>query len=132
MLLGLEIFPLRLYLIVQFQFRITFGIFETELLINWNQVIEQQSIDSLVLIFRFHSYQKQVEYLRILLHENKFHQVIPTEREQTSLGLLQCLTQRRHGNTYSNHIVFGIRYQCHHAKVKNRQEHLDVLLNLLR
>ena len=33
MLLGLEIFPLGLHLSVQFQFRITFGILESQLLI---------------------------------------------------------------------------------------------------
>ena len=132
MLFSLEIFPLRLYLAIFFQFRITFSIFETKLLIDRNQIVEQQCIDSLVLIFWFHGYKKQVEYLRVFLHENQFHQMIPTEWEQASLGLLQCLTQRRHGNTYRNHIVFGIGHQCHHTKIKNRQEHLDVLLNLLR
>ena len=93
MLFGLEIFPLRLYLAVQFQFRITFSIFETELLIYWNQIVEQQSIDSLVLLIRLHGYQKQVKYLRIFLHEDKLHQVPPTERQETTLTLLQSFAE---------------------------------------
>ena len=40
MLLGLEIFPLGLHLSIQFQFRITFGILESQLLIYRNQVRE--------------------------------------------------------------------------------------------
>ena len=40
MLLGLEIFPLGLHLSVQFQFRITFGILESQLLIYGDQVRE--------------------------------------------------------------------------------------------
>ena len=93
MLFSLEIFPLRLYLAIFFQFRITFGILETELLIYWNQIVEQQSIDSLVLIFRLHGYEKQIKYLRVLLHKDQFHQIIPTEREQASLTLLQGFTE---------------------------------------
>ena len=41
MLLGLEVFPLGLNLVVQLQFRITFSIFKTNLLIHRNQIIEQ-------------------------------------------------------------------------------------------
>ena len=41
MLFGLEVFPLRLNLVVQFQLRITFGIFKANLLIHRNQIIEQ-------------------------------------------------------------------------------------------
>ena len=40
MLLGLEIFPLGLHFSVQFQFRIAFGIVESQLLISRNKIRE--------------------------------------------------------------------------------------------
>ena len=70
MLNSLEVFPLCLYLAVQFQLRITFGIFETELLIYRNQILKQQSINTLILILRFHGYKQQVEHLRIFFHKD--------------------------------------------------------------
>ena len=131
MLYGLEIFPLSLYLVVQFQFRITFSIFESHLLENRNQIVEQQGIHTFVLIFRLHGYEEQVEHLRILFHEDELQQMPPTERKQASLGLLQSFAERWHRDTYRNDVIHSIGHECHHTKVEKRQEHLDVLLNLL-
>ena len=65
MLLGLKVLPLSLHLTIQFQFRITFGIFKANVLINRTQIVEQQGIDSLILIFRLHGYQQKVEHLGV-------------------------------------------------------------------
>ena len=132
MLNSLEIFPLCLHFVVQLQFRITFCIFKSKLLIYRNQIVEQQGINALVLIFRFHGYKQQVENLRIFFQENSLQQMIPTEWQQTTFRLLQGFTKRWHRNTYGNDIVFGIGNQCHHSQIQDRQEHFNVLLNLLR
>ena len=56
--------------------------------------------------------------------------MIPTERKQTSLTLLQGFTERRHRNTYRNHLVFGISNQCYHTKVEI-QQYIKMFLPIL-
>ena len=65
--LMLEIAPLCLYLIVSFQLHIALCIFEAQLGIGRNQVVEQQRIHAFILIFWFHRYQQQIKTIAILV-----------------------------------------------------------------
>ena len=65
-LLGLEILPLILHLIVHFEFRITLGIFVTKFLIYGNEVGKQQCVYTLTLIVGTYCHEQEVEHLRTL------------------------------------------------------------------
>ena len=88
-LLSAEVFPLRLYLSVQFQLGVTFSIFEAQLLVDGDEVREYQCGDSLVLIFGFHGYEQQIEHLGTAFEKQSLEQVVPAERKQTSVRFLQ-------------------------------------------
>ena len=63
----LEIVPLSLNSVIAFQFRIAFSIFNTQFIIDRNQIIKQQSVYTFALIFRQNTHQIQINYLRFRL-----------------------------------------------------------------
>ena len=69
MLLGLEIFPLGLHLSIQFQFRITFGILESQLLIYRNQVRRMNKALTPCSDTQFYSNQQQVQHRGIFMQK---------------------------------------------------------------
>ena len=60
MVFTLEIIPLSLYGIVACQLRVTFGIFDSQIDIYGNKIVEQQRIYPFILIFRQYACQIQV------------------------------------------------------------------------
>ena len=63
---GFECAPLCLYFLVELKLRVTFPILKSHLLENRHKVVEQESVDSLALVFGLHAYQQQIEHTRTL------------------------------------------------------------------
>ena len=66
MLYVLQILPLALYFFVGFHFDIGLAPLEAVLLVDGNEVVEQQGIGTLLLVFRQNTNEHQVETLRLM------------------------------------------------------------------
>lgn len=95
MLFRLEILPLVLHLVVDFQFGIALGIFKSHLSINGDEVGEEQGVGTLSLIVGTHGHEQEVERFRTFPHES-LEQMEPSEGQQTALGFLKGTRERSH------------------------------------
>ena len=95
MLLGTEVLPLRLHLLVGFKFGVCLAILKAHLLIDRYEVGEEQGVDAFVLVFRLHGHEEQVEDLRFAPKQRP-EQVEPSPRKQAPLGFLQSARQAGH------------------------------------
>ena len=133
MLLALQILPLALYLLVSFHLYIGLAPLEAVLLIDGDEVVEEQGIGTLLLIFRQDAYQHQVDTLRLMELQGA-QTVPPAERPQaTVLTFLQGARHIGDGDTHANHVMVGgvpVFYQTEQVHVEHGEIHLQVLVNL--
>ena len=133
MLYMLQILPLALYLLVGLHLHIRLAPFETVLLVDRNEVVEEEGIGSFLLVFRQDADEHQVETFSLMELQGT-ETMPPSEGPQTSvLALLQGARHIGDRDTHADDVVvrrIPVFNETEHIHVEHGEVHLQVLVNL--
>ena len=130
MLLLLKVIPQVLHILVVLKFRVALNVNNAHLNVVTQQFVEYHCKSTFGLILGLHGSEQKVEPLG-LLYEQRLQDVPPTEREQLTLCLAQCLGKREYAYTKRHKIVILVNNKAQQPLVGQWNVHLHKLFNLL-
>ena len=129
MLPAFEVYPLRLHLRVEFQFGVGLYVLVAFGYVDGQEVVEEQCVDSLALIFGQNAHEHEVECVGLLPFHG-FEQVEPPEWQQSPLGFLQGPRERWHRYSHTDEASVAVGDERHEFQVDEWQVGLHVLVDL--